>query len=66
MTSSTASTEPPSRQGRDDRLLPGPAGPAAGEVRVRRPLRLVVGAGGALQLALALVMFVRPSLVSDT
>ena len=41
-------------------------GPAPGETRVPRRLRLVVGAGGALQLALALVMFVRPAVVEDT
>ncbi len=38
-------------------------GPAAGELRVPRPLRTVVGVGGALQLAFAVAMFVRPSVV---
>ena len=41
-------------------------GPVPGEARVPRPLRLVVGLGGALQLALAVMMFVRPTVVEDT
>jgi hypothetical protein len=48
----------------NQRTDPGPA--PEGEVRVPRPLRLVVGVGGALQLTLALVMFVRPSVVEET
>jgi hypothetical protein len=43
-----------------------PTGPAPGEARVPRPLRVVVGVGGALQLAVAVLMFVRPSVVEDT
>ncbi len=40
-------------------------GPAAGEARVPRGVRIAVGVGGALQLVFALVMFVWPG-VTDT
>jgi hypothetical protein len=46
----------------NQRTDPGPGR----EARVPRPLRLVVGIGGALQLALAVAMFVRPSIVEET
>jgi hypothetical protein len=58
---------------KNQRTDPGPvtasptglAGAGAGEARVPHRLRLVVGVGGALQLALALVMFLRPSVVEN-
>ena len=40
-------------------------GPVPGEARVPRGVRFAVGVGGALQLAVAVVMFVRPSVVEE-
>ena len=40
-------------------------GPVPGEARVPRGVRVAVGMGGALQLAFAVVMFIRPSVVDE-
>jgi hypothetical protein len=49
---------------KNQRTDPGPA--ATDEARVPRPLRVAVGVGGALQLAIALVMFVWPGVVDES
>ncbi len=47
------------------RTDPGRSAPAPGDVRVPHPVRLLVGLGGALQLALAAVIVVSPETVVD-